>query len=287
MKRLTLILSLLMATAIHAQSLHWDTAGVDLGAEATLTIGDQLNLVLQADHYPSPQELSQNDILLLSQCYDTAAGQMVYVATCFEEGEHRLGLGADSILLIVNDVPNVDTSKADIKDIANIMKEPLTFWEIFRWVLLVLGVALIAWGAVFVSRKVKKREPLITLPKAPPLPPDTVALNDLETLRQKELWQHGRAKEYHTELTDILRRYLCDQFGIDSLEMTSDQTLDAYESLRPQRDESHEMLRTVLRTADMVKFAKAEPQPHEHELSLKNARTFVETTRPASTEDKQ
>lgn len=278
MQRFSLILFLLLSATLSAQTLHWDSAGTALGTEATILIGDQLNLVVKADTYPSPQELSQNDILLLSMRYDTAQGQAIYVATCFEEGTHRLALGgSDSLLLTVNDMPGVDTTKADIKDIAALMKEPYTLWEILRWVLLALGVGALVWLAIVLIRRKRRHEPLIALPSEPALPPHQVALSALEQLRQQGLWQAGRVKEYHTELTDILRRYLHDRFGIESQEMTSDQTLEAFLELKPS-GESHDLLRRVLRTADMVKFAKAEPQGHEHDLALSHAVQFVEST---------
>ena len=267
---------MLLSGLSYAQNLHWDTAGVDLGKEATILLGDQLNLVLEGTQVPAPQELSQNDILLLSLQIDTATGRALYVATSFEEGLHRLGLGDDSVTLIVEDIPGVDTTKADIKDIAHLMKEPYTFWEIFRWILLALVALALAFAIVYLAkRRASRTDPLSDEPKPSPLPPHEVALNELEALRVRELWQKGMVKEYHTELTDILRRYLCDRFGIESQEMTSDQTLEAYEETRPTV-ESLSLLRTILRTADMVKFAKAEPQPQEHDRSMAQAKEFIQ-----------
>ena len=278
MKRFILILLFCIAALLHGQTLHWDTAGVDLGTHATITIGDQLNLVAQASRYPTPDEFSQNDIILLSMHFDSSCKNAIYVATSFEEGEHHIALGdSDSLLLTVLDVPNVDTSTTYIKDIADIMREPYTFWEIFRWVLLVLIIGILIWLIIFITRRIKQHQPIVAFPEVPALPPHTIALNNLEQLRQKELWPAGRLKEYYTELTDIVRLYLSSRFGIESMEMTSDQTLDAYDEIR-SRDESYGMLRDVLRTADMVKFAKAEPQSFEHDIAMKNARTFVEST---------
>lgn len=285
---LYIIMMMGVSLGLHAQVLHWDTAGVNIGGKATIMLGDQLNVVVtSANHqYPSAKELTQNDILILSQNLDSVNQNMVYLATCFEEGEHMLGIGEDSIVLIVNDVPDVDTTKAEIKDIANIMREPFTFWEIFRWVLFAVGIAVLVWIIVFMVRKIKRKEPIITLPKPAPLPPHAVALEELELLRRKELWQAGRIKEYHTELTEILRRYMQQRFNIDSFEMTSDQTLDAFEECCRGKNESHELLRQVFRMADMVKFAKAEPQGYEHDLAMKNAKSFVEATVPEPEEKK-
>lgn len=309
MKKLLTITALLICSFItmgqHLE-VRWDTAGVALGNRAVITLGDQLNLTLSVSAkelpsvvFPTKEELSRNDIEVLSQKLDTLKSDKGYtltqtnIATSFEEGEHSTGLlsvqimqggtpfpcfAMDSLVLVVEDFPDIDTTKAEIKDIANIMKEPFTFWEIFRWILLAIVVAALAWLAFFLAKKIKNKEPIIIKPQAPPTPPNEQALSDLEKLRVKELWQAGRVKEYHTELTDIVRRYMGAQLGIDSTEMTSDQTLEAFEESRYKTADSFDHLRRLFRTADMVKFAKAEPQPYEHDQSMKEAKSFVEET---------
>lgn len=281
---------------------YWDTNGVDLGSKAQITLGDQLNLVISVSgatvpqvSFPGTDELNQNDLVVISQHLDTLqrGGQYLLrcltVMTSFEVGDHSTGLlqltvmnggnpdllTVDSLLLTVADVPNVDTASLDIKDIAPIVKEPYTFWEIFRWILAAILIVVAVWGAVLLSRKIKRREPIITLPQAPPVPADEKALEQLEELRLKGLWQAGKAKAYHTELTDIVREYLYNQYGIESAEMTTEQTLAAFRNCRGWDADSETLLRQILQTADQVKFAKHEPLPYEHDLSMKNACNFV------------
>ena len=287
-------------------SASWDTNGTPLGQHTTITLGDQLDLVLSVNApkmptvaFPVAEELSRNDMIVLSQRIDTLQETNGYTlrqhstVTSFEVGDHGIGaitiqvgmngpllpmICPDSLTLTVLDVPDVDTTKTEIKDIAGIMKEPYTFWEIFRWFLLALIVAALVWATIFVVGKLKKHEPIIAIPQAPPTPPDNQALDELEQLRTKGLWQSGRVKEYHTELTDIIRQYMSGQFGIDSTEMTSDQTLDSFRESPYYKAENYEQLLQMLHTADMVKFAKAEPQPYEHDQSMTNAKLFVEET---------
>ena len=255
---------------------------VDLDS-SNILIGDQTTLTISGlDHFPGQQELCQNDILAVSQWFDTVQGVVCQhtTLTSFEEGEHILKITPeDSILLIVSDVSDLDTANFEIRDIAGSFSEPYTFWEIFRWVLLVLGIALIVWVITYVIKRYKAKEPIITLPKAPPVPADECALKALENLRIRQLWQQGKVKEYHTELTDILRQYMEKRYGFNSTEMTSDQTLEAFENHGGSQD-SASILRQILQTADMVKFAKSEPQPYEHDLSMSNARQFVNDTKP-------
>lgn len=266
----------------------------------TITLGDQVRLALTASTsqklplvFPTLEELSGNDIVAVSQHFDTSDNQITQttILTSFEEGTHTLkGLqvgvaqngtvvpfypAGDSIVLKVLDVAGVDTTSLDIKDIASTMKVPYTFWEIFRWVLLALGIAAIVFLAIYLSRRIKEHKPIIPIPETPPIPAYVQALNNLEHLRTRSLWQQGMIKEYHTELTDVLRTYLEQDFDISSAEMTSDQTLEAFEETLPAEKSLLGDLRHILQTADMVKFAKSEPLPTEHDKSMSLAKNLV------------
>ena len=279
----------LAAGALQAQpdwKVRIDTNGTFLPSPATITLGDQVDLVLTAQRgpqaWPSVQQLSQNDILALDQRVDTLENgsfELHTTLTSFEEGEHLLGLpNGDSLLIVVNDVEGVDTTSVEIKDLAGLMRVPPTWREIWPKLLISLAVLLLIGAAVYVIIRLKKHQPIIALPQAPPEPDDQKALRELETLRTQEKWQHGRVKEYHTELTDIVRQYMEASLGIQSTEMTSDQTLEAYQESACYNQADSDRLRQMLRTADMVKFAKSEPQPYEHDQSMQNAKEFVHST---------
>ena len=102
--------------------------------------------------------------------------------------------------------------------------------------------------------------------------PEERALQALEELRNSHLWQNGKVKEYHTELTDIVRRFIEEATGIRATEMTSDETVEAVGGLWPV---GGGQLKSIFTTADLVKFAKSEPLPHEHEASMTLSVQFV------------
>ena len=247
----------------------------------TIMLGDQAELVIMPGGlFPSLEDLSNNEVIAVSQRVDSTDNSLHTMITSFEEGEHWYHIGADSVLITVKDVPNVDTTNVNIRDIADIMKQPVTFGEVAKVVGIVLGVLALIAAIIFLIVRIKNHKPLITLPQAPPLPPHTKALNALEDLRVRQVWQQGKVKEYHTELTDILRGYLLEGYGIQSAEMTSDQTMEAFHRCPAYTQESAQKLQQILQTADMVKFAKSEPLPYQHDLSMTQAVDFVRAIAP-------
>jgi hypothetical protein len=173
----------------------------------------------------------------------------------------------------------VDTTKA-IKEIKGLMEAPLTFAEILPWLLAALALAIVITLLVYYLRKRKRNEPFISLPRKPKTPPYQLALESLGALKSRKLWQGGRMKEYHSELTDIIRLYIENQLGIAAIEMTTDDILDAFSEIH-SNDIVYRKLKQLLTTADLAKFAKAEPLPTENELSMDNAVGFVNETMPA------
>lgn len=244
-----------------------------------ITIGDQVTLSISGtENYRTLEELNQNGIVALKQWYDTVKGVQYTTLTSFDEGEHSIRLGTeDSLVLAVKDVEGVDTVNVQIKDIAPIIKVKYTFWEIFRWILIGLAAAVLIAAIVYAVKRIKAHKPIIELHPEPIIPPDKRALKALEELRRKELWQSGKVKEYYTDLTDIVRRYLEEGWGINSTDMTSDETLEAYHDSKAYDETCESKLRQMLHTADMVKFAKGEPLPNEHTQAMTHAVEFVNT----------
>lgn len=276
-----MLLATAMCANVQAQLIYSiDSTSIVIGDQATLTIGN-------TDVYPGADQLSQDGIVVLGQWFDTldAEGGHEVVQrsrlTCFDAGEHCLKLGEDdSLIITVRDVANVDTTSLEIKDIAGTMSEPYTFCEIFRWVLLGLLIAALIAAAIYVIRRYRAHEPILQLPKAPPIPPHEQALKALNNLRISQLWQQGKVKEYHTQLTDIVRNYIESAFGVRATDMTSNETLEAFAGTAAYTAENKALLQSILATADMVKFAKSEPLPYEHDRSMSNAVAFVEQTKP-------
>lgn len=271
MKKIIIIGLIGLMGHVHGQAI------AKLSAD-TIALGDQTTLSIQrALTYPSTEQLSQNGIVALSQNYDSTQHTLYTTLTSFEPGTHYVRLSEDdSLMLTVLDV-DVDTTSAEIRDIAPIEKVPYTFWEIFRWILLGLGILALVFGGWWFWKKWKSGKVSEWLSNEPvdTRTPEERALDNLEALRQKQLWQSGRVKEYHTELTDTVRTFIEEATGIRATDMTSDETIEEMESKKWTVDNS--LLRDIFTTADLVKFAKSEPLPHEHDRSMSEATEFVKS----------
>ncbi|MCL2289519.1 MAG: cell wall anchor protein, partial [Bacteroidetes bacterium] len=178
----------------------------------------------------------------------------------------------------------VDTTAA-IKDIKNIAKVPFSFRELWMYVQeyalfilvgwLIIGLIIYAVWRYIKKKRAQKPQPVVK-PK-PKIKPHVTALKELEKLRQKKLWEQGRTKEYYTALTDIVRKYIDDQWDIGAMEMVSSEILDALKDTEIHEDVMKK-LRQAFSVADLVKFAKYTPLPTDHDMAYKDCREFVERT---------
>ena len=88
----------------------------------------------------------------------------------------------------------------------------------------------------------------------------------------------GQIKEYYSSISDAVRLYIEGRFGVNALELTTDEIVKAFRSqvVDPM---SKEKLQQLLVLSDFVKFAKQIPIEQEHALALQNAFDFVNGTK--------
>ena len=131
----------------------------------------------------------------------------------------------------------------------------------------------------YLIKRIRSKKSLIPFKKEEPkLPPHEQAIKELDEIKQQKLWQQGRNKEYYTLITDTLRKYIEERFGIHAMEMTSGEIL-ACIRMENEADSVYQNLKQILHVSDFVKFAKMHPLPDENELSLMNAYLFVNQTK--------
>lgn len=172
----------------------------------------------------------------------------------------------------------LDTA-AGLKDIKGPIEIPITFSEILPYILIVLGVGLLVVAIVVILYKRKRKAKAPVIEKYDPtIPADLEALQALKALENKNIWQTGRHKAYHSDLTDILRTYIHRIYDINAHELTSDEILTELRS-REHSIEALDILHKILSIADLTKFAKFTPSDTQNLDSMTMAVAFVNLTK--------
>lgn len=191
-----------------------------------------------------------------------------------EKSTNKKVLVSTSEIVVFITAYDVKDSK-DIVDVKPPVKVPFDWWFVFYIALISL---VIISAMFFVWKKWIKQKIKPELDKKIILPPDIIALNNLSELENKRLWQQGKIKEFHTEITSIIRKYFEDAFLFNALEMTSTEIIDEI-----KKNERLKVIENILdkffQNADMVKFAKFQPLPSVNEEMLVQAYEIINKTR--------
>jgi len=215
-----------------------------------------------------------------------------YLITGFDSGTYSLPpfyaeyISGDSLKRFYSDysflrVDHPEITPQDttdvIFDIVPPLTAPVTFSEIVPW----LVIALISLAVIYLLARFLPRNPLrkFVRPPAPVEPAHVIALRELYKLRDEELWQKGEVKEFYSRLSDILRRYIDNRYGIMSPELTTDETVRMLQKAAVTTHDQMSLVKELLSLSDMVKFAKYVPQSEIHEKSHSDGIRFVELTR--------
>lgn len=180
----------------------------------------------------------------------------------------------------------VDTTGGIYGNRANLEVE-VDFWVYLKFYLnkpivkigaAILAVLLLIWLLVRWWRKNRKPKEVVEI--IPEIPPHEQALSDLQLMLTEKKYLEKNVKVFHSNLTDILRTFLEGAYGVHAHELTSSQILNAlrYSELDQK---SIQNLRKIIFRADMVKFAKENPESLENELAIKDAIAFVQNNIPA------
>ena len=250
-------------------------------------IPDSLNHIEVVERTPVDTSISEEE--------NTVTYSQTLTLTAFDPGRYLIspfrfyylkpGEVPDSIetremMMTVETIP-IDTTK-EIRDIKPPMSVPYTWKEIMPYalgVIALLAIVYLIWRLIF-----RKQNKNLSEKKIPSRPAHEIALEALEQTRQKQLWQQGFFKQYHSEVSDITRLYLEQRFFISALELTTDETLQRVEKEKLHSDTLLK-LRYLLTLADIVKFAKAIPLGTENEQAIQFAIDFIEHTRPVLKQD--
>ncbi len=216
--------------------------------------------------------MKELEIKLLLTSFDSGYYKLPLMVALTPEGDT---IYLDSPFLEVTNTP-VDTANFVINPLKGQMRYPVTLQEILPW----SGLAiLLILGGYLLYRYIKyKRENKDFFGK--PIvadPPHIVALRELDRLRGEKLWQSGKEKLFYTGITDTLREYIEARFGVSAMEKTSNEIMVSLKDKQIQ-ERQYKELDELLKTADLVKFAKYVPSLSENEEAIPAAVRFVNAT---------
>ncbi len=142
-----------------------------------------------------------------------------------------------------------------------------------------VALAVLAAIAVLVWWIRKKRRSVVET-SAVVLPPELVALAELDRIAALGLPARGEYKQHYTLVVDTLRHYIERRYGVEAMDRTSFELVDALDRIRVKVDG----LSPLLDEADLVKFAKFSPSTDSAAHAIERAREIVINTTPVVTD---
>ncbi len=251
--------------------VEWNDFAID-------TLSGQLDIIKRSE-VERTADADSNVIVkqqLTLMTFDTGQIQLPAVgltyARSFDDPD-RLKAYTDPIRLYSTTM-TVDTTLA-YKPIVEPIAAPIQMKEVFPWILAVLLLALAVFGVWYWHKHRKtKMDAEGNIIRGPVIPPYDKAVDDLKKLREEKMWQSGKVKEYFSSLTDIAREYIEGQFGVNAVEMTTDDILEEIKPLHFSK-ETYNKLKDTMEVADLVKFAKYSASTLESDTALSSMTEFV------------
>ena len=262
-----------------AQTATLDTNFILIGEQIKLNISNNIN---ETNKWPTYEDLLIDGLEIIeADKIDTINNTISqnFIITAWDSGTYYIPpitfsekSKTEGILLTVATI-NIEEG-AELKDIKAPMNAPIGWSDIWPWITGILIIYLI----FYILKKYfsTKNKTIISKPKII-IPADITALNQLSELEKAKMWEQGNIKEYHSQLSEIIRRYMENRFKFIALELTTDEILRELKSI--VSNEVSNNLKTILQRADLAKFAKSKPIDNENTESMRLAKQFVQSTK--------
>ena len=189
-----------------------------------------------------------------------------------QEGDtllHRLE--SDTIVVHVRSILPEDQAELEIMDIA----PPIDYPADYRLALIIAGCVIVAAAAVYMLWRKRRR----AVREVPQMAAHEVAYQRLEQLLAMNLIEEKRYREFTEKVSDILRHYIEDRFGLRAPERTTEEFLIEAGTGLPVGDSQKDIIRSFLVHCDLVKFAALEPTADDVKRTFETCRDFIDITR--------
>ena len=197
-------------------------------------------------------------------------------------GDEREALETKEITIKVVSVLTESETDPDIKEIA----PPVELPGIQPWVYVAVTLAVLAFtaGVWYLWKRLRRSKE----EASPPVPPHDRAYEALEQLLREDLLAKGKVKLFYLRLSNILRHYIEDRFGLQAPERTTEEFLIDLRAGNDFSPEQKSLLRLFLEHCDLVKFAKHAPTQTDSDQAVETCRSFIDDTKqqpePAASE---
>ena len=294
MKLKILFFLLLISSLTYAQkvSVTTDTTNIRIGEQFLfkIVIKDTANVI-----FPEKLENLTSLEVVKDVKIDTFKNSLIkkYLMTGFDSGafyiptqqifiKNRAYL-SDSVLINVATVA-VDTTKQKMFPIKAIQSEPLVYDDFKPYIIWVV-LAILLIGLFIYYLKNRKKPEIKEVEIINTLPPFEEALEKLQELDNKLLWQNNEIKKYYSELTEIVRVFIEKELEIPALEITTHELVSLLSDYNNPKNinitkETVRKLNALLQEADLVKFAKSTPLSHEIEEDRRVAEKVLNDLKP-------
>ena len=273
--------------------------------EADLLIGEQtvLHLTITTDngklvYYPIPLDtlmagvevlalanpdstvIDNNRLMIKQDILITSFDAALYLLPPFMVIDATDTIYSNQVALKVSTLEVNADAPEEFFDIKEIWKPPFVLADYYPIVFGILLILFFICVIGYIIQRLRNKKSLLPelLKEELKIPPHELAIRELNEIKLQKLWQQGRNKEYYTQITDTLRRYIYRRFGINAMEMTSYEILDIITRENDARS-VYDTLKQILQLADLVKFAKWRPLPDENDLSIAYSYLFVNQTK--------
>ena len=145
---------------------------------------------------------------------------------------------------------------------------PVDYSLIPPWLVFVIAFVVLSLLGLVVWWFAKRRKP-----ELPPKAPREIALEDLEQIRAEI--DRMNPYQFSIRVSDILRRYVTQQYGVPATRQTSIEFLTATAKAPSFSADDKSLLEDFLNRCDLIKFAKYEATTSDSELLLEEAIRFV------------
>lgn len=282
-----------------------DSAAILIGEQTTLHLtvtsdnGRSVQIVIPNDTLmagvevlnlskPDSTVIENNRLLIKQDILITSFDSSLYLLPPLKVIDGTDTVYSNQVALKVTPIPVNADKPEEFNDIKEIWKPPFVLADYYPIIYGVLFALFLICVVGYIIQRIRSKKSLIPFKKEEPkLPPYEQAIKELDEIKQQKLWQQGRNKEYYTLITDTLRKYIVDRFGVNAMEMTSGEILDILKGEEGVKT-VYANLKQILQLSDYVKFAKMQPLPDENDQSMKYAYLFVDQTKrveiPASDE---